>query len=52
MIQGVGQVLSAEVRWEINTVHFELTMLFFRASLTDSQTDLSIYTSLTSKIRR
>ena len=52
MIQGVGQVLNAEVRWEINTVHFELTMLFFRASLTDSQTGLSICTRLTSKISR
>ncbi len=52
MIQGGGQVLSAEVRWAINTVHFELTLLFFRASFTDSQTGLIISTRLTSRIRR
>jgi hypothetical protein len=29
MIQSGGQVLNADVRWEINTVFAEHTMLFF-----------------------
>jgi hypothetical protein len=28
-LQSGGQVLNADVRWEINTVLAELTMLFF-----------------------
>ena len=52
MIQGGGQVLSAEVRWEINTVLSELTMLFFGDSFAESQAALSICTRLTSRIRR